>query len=91
MQRAYNEIWTNLEGYRDPTAGSAIRNTVNPPRRSDCRTVGVNRPELMVVTTIFNVLKSICTLHGLTIADITLCENSTRYEWNLADFGGKTK
>ena len=91
MQRAYNETWTNLEGYRDPTAGSAIRNTVNPPRRSDCRTVGVNRPELMVVTTIFNVLKSICTLHGLTIADITLRENSARYEWNLADFGGIAK
>ncbi len=88
MQRAYNETWTNLEGYRDPTAGSAIHNTVNPPRRSDCRTVGVNRPDLMVVTTIFNVLKSICTLHGLTITDITLRENSTRYEWELADFGG---
>jgi hypothetical protein len=43
----------------------------------------------MVVSTIFNVLKSICTLHGLTIADITLRENSTRYEWNLADFGGR--
>ena len=91
MQRAYNETWTNLEGYRDPTAGSAIRNTVNPPRRSDCRTVGVNRPDLMVVTTIFNVLKNICTLHGLTIADITLRENSTRYEWGIADFGGKAK
>ena len=86
MQRAYNETWTNRDGYNDPTAGNAIRNMT--PRRSDCRTVGSSRPDLLVVTTIFNVLKSICTLHGLTIADITLRENSTRYEWNLADFGG---
>ena len=89
MQRAYNETWTNHDGYKDPTAGSAIRNLSQPHTRSDCRTVGISRPDLMVVTTIFNVLKSICTLHGLTIADITLRENSTRYEWTLEDFGGR--
>ena len=88
MQRAYNETWTNRDGYRDPTAGSAISN-MTTPRRSDCRTVGTAKPDMLVVSTIFNVLKSICTLHGLTIADITLRENSTRYEWSLADFGGR--
>ena len=87
MQRAYNETWTNREGYRDPTVGAAIRNLT--PHRSDCRTVGVACPDLLVVTTIFNVLKSICTLHGLTIADIKIRENSTRYEWSLADLGGR--
>jgi len=85
MQYVYNEMRTNQDGYRDTTAGQAVRNIMSPPRRSDCRTEGWKRPDpaLMAVRAFFGILRNVCALQGLSIKDITLEEVSTRSAWTL--------